>query len=74
MGIRTLSPVKEFKQEVALDTWTINHNLGYNPLVFTRIMHEGVLQGIHPKAIEHPTVNQVVIRWSVPRAGEVTLS
>lgn len=63
-----------FKQETPSDTWTINHTLGYNPNAGVSVYENSVLTVILPKDISFPQVGQVVVKFSVPRTGEVRLA
>ena len=51
-------------------TWTINHNLGYRPVVSARDTSHNVIVG----GISHPSVNQTVISFVTPVAGFARLT
>ena len=55
----------EFTQTTPSDTWTVMHNLGYNPLVRVFIGSEEV----QPAQIIHDSVNQTRIIFSAPHVG-----
>lgn len=48
-----------------LSTWTVNHNLGYTPIVRVFI---GTSE-VQPASITHPTSMQTVITFSSPQVG-----
>lgn len=52
-------------QAVASATWTINHNLGFNPTVVVLDSAGTQCEG----AISYPTVNQMVITFTAAFAG-----
>jgi hypothetical protein len=58
-----------FNQNTASTTWTIDHNLGYNPIVRVFI---GTSE-VQPLSITHPTTNQTVITFSTPQVGYARL-
>ncbi len=58
-----------YYQTTAATTWTINHNLGYDPIVRVFIGTEEV----QPLSVSFPTVNQVVITFSTPQLGVARL-
>lgn len=58
-----------FYQSASLTTWTINHNLGYNPIVRIFI---GTSE-VQPLTITHPTTNQTVVTFSTPQVGYARL-
>jgi hypothetical protein len=58
-----------FYQNSAATTWTINHNLGHNPIVRVFI---GVDE-VQPATISHPTTNQTVITFTTAQAGYARL-
>ena len=47
------------------DTWTINHNLGFRPIVEAFDSGSQVIDA----AVSHPSVNTAVILFSIPVAG-----
>lgn len=55
-------------------TWTIFHGFGTIPLVDTNVFEEGTSAKAYPVAVVHPDENNVVIHWSVPRVGHVSLA
>lgn len=58
-----------FVQTTLSDTWTINHNLGYNPIVRVFIGQYEV----QPATISFPTLNQTVITFNTPQTGTARL-
>ena len=56
-------------QLVASDVWTINHNLGFLPVVSTVVTEAGATQEILPLSVEFPSALQVIIRFTTPRTG-----
>lgn len=59
----------EFFQTTASTTWTINHNLGYNPIIRVFIG----TQEVQPTSISHPSVNQTIITFTTAQAGVARL-
>lgn len=58
-----------YYQSSASTTWTINHSLGYNPIVRVFI---GTSE-VQPETISHPTANQTVITFPTAQVGYATL-
>lgn len=58
-----------FYQTDSSSTWTINHNLGYNPIVRVFI---GTSE-VQPASITHPSINQTIITFSSPQVGYARL-
>lgn len=58
-----------FYQDSASTTWTIDHNLGYYPIVRIFIGTNEV----QPQSISHPTANQTVVTFSTPEVGYARL-
>lgn len=58
-----------FDQTSPSDTWTINHMLGYNPIVRVFIGQEEV----QPATITFPTINQVVVTFTSAYVGVAKL-
>lgn len=58
-----------FYQTDSSTTWTINHNLGYNPIVRVFI---GTSE-VQPASITHPSINQSIITFSSPQVGYARL-
>lgn len=58
-----------FYQTSAATTWTINHNLGYDPIVRVFIGTEEV----QPASVSFPTVNQAVVTFATPQMGVARL-
>ena len=56
-------------QSSASSTWTITHNLGYNPIVRVFI---GTSE-VQPDTITHPDTNTTVITFTTPQAGYAQL-
>lgn len=54
-----------FYQTSLASTWTINHNLGYNPIVRVFIGTEEV----QPLSVTFPTVNQTIVTFSSAQVG-----
>ncbi len=48
-------------------TWTVNHMLGYEPIVRCFIGN----QEVQPLSITHTDANTAVVQWSAPQAGRV---
>ena len=58
-----------FYQSEAQTTWTINHNLGYLPIVRVFIGNEEV----QPDSISHPNTSTTVIVFTTPQVGYAKL-
>lgn len=58
-----------YYQSTAASTWTITHNLGYNPIIRIFI---GTSE-VQPLSITHPTANESIITFSTPQAGYARL-
>lgn len=58
-------------QSAPLDTWTVNHNLGYFPTSVTVSTAGGVEVDA---GVENVTVNQLLIKTSQPFAGLARIS
>jgi hypothetical protein len=58
-----------FYQDEEAATWTISHNLGYNPIIRVFI---GVNE-VQPESITHPDVNTTIVTFSTPQAGYARL-
>lgn len=58
-----------FNQDNASTQWTINHNLGYNPIVRVFV---GTSE-VQPQSVNHPTVNQTVVTFSTAQVGYARL-
>lgn len=59
----------DFDFPTPLTTWTMNHNLGYNPLV--SLLNSG---GTEVKAtVQHTSINQTVVTFPVAQAGSAHL-
>lgn len=56
-------------QSVANTTWSITHNLGYNPIIRVFIGTNEV----QPSTIVHNSTNQVTITFSTPQVGYVRM-
>jgi len=56
-------------QSSASDTWTIGHNLGYNPIVRVFIGTDEV----QPASISHPDTNTTVITFTTAQTGYAQL-
>ena len=54
-----------YYQTESASTWTIDHNLGYNPIVRVFI---GTSE-VQPLTTQHPTVNQTIVTFSTPQVG-----
>lgn len=61
-------------QSVASNVWTIFHGFGTTPLVDTNVFEEGTSKKAYPLSVTHTDENNVVIVWSVPRVGHVSLA
>ena len=58
-----------YYQTSADTTWTIDHNLGYNPIVRVFIGTEEV----QPATVTFPTLNRVVLTFNTPQMGVARL-
>lgn len=58
-----------FYQTSASTTWTINHNLGYNPITRVFIGTDEV----QPESISHPSTNQTIITFQSAQTGYAKL-
>lgn len=58
-----------FYQSESATTWTIDHNLGYHPVVRVFI---GVNE-VQPTSISHPSLNQTIITFSSNQVGYARL-
>lgn len=58
-----------FYQTSASTTWTINHNLGYNPIVRVFIGTEEV----QPATVSFPTLNTVIVTFNTAQMGVARL-
>lgn len=65
---------KEFVVSSASTTWTINHNMGFNPSIDVRANVNGKLTKVYPTSLEFKDTNTIVIKWSVARFGSVLLA
>lgn len=70
--------VYRHEQEVAAAVWTIVHNIGKNggqgiPIVDVLWDNAGTLEKIIPASIERPNDSTVVVRFSLPRAGQAII-
>lgn len=52
-------------QGVAASTWTINHNLGYKPIV--QVYNAGSVMVL--TEVENPSINQTIVRISPAQTG-----
>lgn len=62
-----------FTQEIPASTWTIEHNLNCAPIVDVLITLDGILQKVIPLAVEHVTVDTMVVTFSSAQSGEARL-
>lgn len=58
-----------FFETIAATTWTINHNLGYNPIVRVFIGN----QEVQPLTVSFPTTNQAVLTFTTAQVGVARL-
>lgn len=58
-----------FTQTSLSDTWTINHNLGYNPVVRVFIGTEEV----QPATVTFPDLNNVIVTFAMAQVGTARL-
>lgn len=56
-----------FSGDYTGSTWTVNHNLGYHPIVECIIN----AQVVQPVSISHASFNQAIINWSSIQTGSV---
>jgi len=59
--------------DVPAEEWVVTHNLKRNVIVNALIRIDGVLTLIAPKSVAFPDTDTVVISWSRPRTGSVTI-
>jgi hypothetical protein len=59
--------ITEFVQTTPSTTWTIDHNLGHNPIV--RVYVNNIM--ILPQSIVHTSVDSAVITFTTPQSGLV---
>jgi hypothetical protein len=59
--------ITEFSQTTPSVTWTVDHNLGHNPITKVYINNIMVL----PSSIVHTSIDSVVITFSTPQEGVV---
>lgn len=59
-----------YTQDVAIDTWTIDHSLGFRPHV---TVFDAVGDVVQP-TVSHPTVNRTVIKFGAAVTGSARLS
>jgi hypothetical protein len=58
------------EQQVASDTWTIQHNLGTRaPIVDTWIDLDGSVVKVMPESVAFSDVNTCVVYFNSPRTG-----
>lgn len=62
----------EHRQTVASDTWIVQHNLGFKPIIEVSAFDGGILKKAYPENVVHDNDNRVTITWSTPRTGFVT--
>jgi len=60
----------QFTQSSPSTTWTINHNLGYKPIVDVYDTGSQQIEAL----VTHPTVNQTLILLTTPVAGFARLT
>jgi len=60
----------QFTQSSPSTTWTINHNLGYKPIVDAYDTGSQQIEAL----VTHPTVNQTLILLTTPVAGFARLT
>lgn len=59
-------------QSAPSSTWTVNHDLGSEPICDILVIDNGVLTKTFPLTLEHVDTSQMVITFSIPRQGIVT--
>ena len=59
-------------QSVAAFTWTVRHNMHFNPAGFVIREFDGTL--IYPASVDYPDVDTVVFTFSSPISGTVEVS
>lgn len=59
--------VQYSKSYTANATWTVNHGLGYYPVI--RCIRDGF--EIQPKSIQHVDTTTAIVTWENPQAGKV---
>lgn len=60
----------QFTQSSPSTTWTVNHNLGYKPIVDVYDTGSQQIEAL----VTHPTVNQTLILLTTPVAGFARLT
>jgi len=61
-------PLIAFEEDFSnLDTWVVNHQLGYNPII-TCIVGTNVVQ---PQSVVHNSTMQATVTFSAPQTGSV---
>jgi hypothetical protein len=60
-------------QTAASSSWSVQHNLGCNPVVETMVEVNGVLSAVNPYNVEYPDLNTVVISFTSPQSGKARL-
>jgi hypothetical protein len=63
----TGATINEYTQSTASITWTVDHNLGHNPITKVYINNIMVL----PSSIVHTSIDTVVITFATPQEGVV---
>ncbi len=71
---RTLARIYEHTQDVASDTWVVEHNLGVYPAIDVFIPFEGDTLRIMPLGITYDSPNQCTVTFSSPRTGFATVA
>jgi hypothetical protein len=76
--MRLIPGVYRHSQAIAMDTWTIKHNLGSNgtkgvPIVDVTVTDSGKVQKLIPAGVEIVDKDNLIIRFSAPRSGSATI-
>ena len=74
MTLNVVTQGLTFVQATPSTQWTINHTLGYYPLVNVIVNYGGVEQQILPQAVQQASISQVIITFSEPMSGFARLS
>lgn len=58
---------QQFTQTVAVNTWTLDHNKGYYPII--RIFNDNGVE-LEPLSIVHTSQNQAIVSFTSPQTGQ----
>lgn len=71
---RNISCVHTHEQSIPSDSWVIQHNLGYYPIVDVFIMMDGVQVKMMPMNIQYTDVNMCTVSFSKEFTGVASVS